>query len=149
LLEWGSYLAECLFAAALQHDVSAADHGADCEDGSCWGGFDELEVLNILLNIFRFIVRCLFALLVSYWAIFVIYTIKKLFSGGPNAVVSWYEHIDTRIIRTEPTAGAFVVWIQPWDWRLFLVRQVVILILTIGVSVLVLRWKHTQSKNVT
>jgi hypothetical protein len=25
--------------------LSAADHGADCEDGSGWGGFDELEVL--------------------------------------------------------------------------------------------------------
>ena len=43
-------LAECVFAAALQHDVSAADYGADCEDGSCWGGFDELEVLEGLRN---------------------------------------------------------------------------------------------------
>jgi hypothetical protein len=52
LLERGSCAAECLFAAALQHDVSAADYGEDCEDGSCWGGFDELEILGALVGIY-------------------------------------------------------------------------------------------------
>jgi hypothetical protein len=47
LLERRSYAAECFFEVALQHDVSAADHGADCEDCSCWGGCDELEVLGL------------------------------------------------------------------------------------------------------
>ena len=47
LLEWGSYAAECLLAAALQHDVSAEDHGADSEDCTCRGGSDELEVLGL------------------------------------------------------------------------------------------------------
>jgi hypothetical protein len=47
LLERGSYVAECVFETALQHDVSAADYGADSEDGSGWGGSDELEVLSL------------------------------------------------------------------------------------------------------
>ena len=47
MLEWGSDAAECLFEAALQHDVSAADHGSDPEDGSGRGGFNELEILGL------------------------------------------------------------------------------------------------------
>ena len=37
--------AELPVAAALQHDVSAEDHGADSEDGAGRGGCDELEIL--------------------------------------------------------------------------------------------------------
>jgi hypothetical protein len=47
LLEWGSYVAECVFEAALQHDVPAADHGSDSEDSTGGGGSDELEVLGL------------------------------------------------------------------------------------------------------
>jgi hypothetical protein len=38
---------ECVFEAALQHDVSAADYGADSEDGSGGGGSYKLEVLGL------------------------------------------------------------------------------------------------------
>ena len=103
-----------------------------------------MEVLNILLNIFRFSVRFLFALFVAYWAIFLIYTMKNLVIGGPKAVVAWYEHIDTHIVRTESTTETFGLSIRSWDWKLFLERQVAILVLTAAVSVLVFRWRHKR-----
>jgi hypothetical protein len=101
-----------------------------------------LEVLKIIRNIVRFSVRCLFALLATYWAVFLLYTAKNLFVGGPKAVARWYEHIDTHSIGTESATGTFILSIRPWDWKLFLERQVAIAALTAAVSGLVFRWRH-------
>jgi len=67
--------------------------------------------------IFRLLRRGLILLLGTYWVAFVGYTIKNLVAGGPSAVVVWYRHI----------ARAF-----PWDWRVFLAQQIVILAITLA-----------------
>jgi hypothetical protein len=101
--------------------------------------------LNIIRNIVRFSVRCLFALLATYWAFFLLYTTKNLFVGSPKAVARWYEHIDTHSIGTESATGTFVLSIRPWNRDFFLKRQVAIAVLTAAVSGLVFRWRHKSN----
>ena len=71
----------------------------------------------IIKSIFRLILRGLLWLLGAYWLGFLGYTVKNLIAGGWTAVLAWYEHISGPVFK--------------WDWRIFLVRQLAILGVTL------------------
>jgi len=66
--------------------------------------------------------RCLFGLFGAYWLVFIGYTVTKLITGGPDAVVIWYKHVSDLHISIEASE---------WHWALFLLRQIVILAVTL------------------
>ena len=106
-----------------------------CRLGVGWPAVE--AQLKLLRAACRFIVRCFFGLFVGYWAIFLLYTIKNLAEGGPKWVMAWYAHVSTEGYALPQT---------PWDWRVFVFRQCVILILTIGAGILVFRWMHPHNR---
>ena len=65
----------------------------------------------------KLVSRLLFWLLVAYWLIFVSYTIKNFVVGGASAAVAWYRYIDQGLFQ--------------WHWGTFLIRQIVILAITL------------------
>jgi hypothetical protein len=97
--------------------------------------------LNIFGHIIRFIVRLLFALLVAYWVIFLGYTIEKLTVGRTAAVVGWYQHVSSPFIPIDDGRGGVGFRVDAWSLRSFLIRQLVILVITAAVAIPVFRWK--------
>ena len=81
------------------------------------------------MNVFKIISRLLLLgltwLLIAYWVAFIGYTIMRLVTGGPSAVVVWYMHI-THV------NGAPV----QWSWSAFLARQIGILAITLALCFL-------------
>jgi hypothetical protein len=73
--------------------------------------------MNILKTTLRLLRRGLIWLLVFYWVIFVGYTVKLVVTGGPSAVVAWYEHI----------TGPYL----QWSWRVFFIQHGAILAVTV------------------
>lgn len=73
-----------------------------------------------ILRIWRLL---LLSLLITYWVVLLVYTIKNLITGGPDAVLNWYQHI-LGIIRLDDLN-------RSWSWRAFLGRQIAIAIFTI------------------
>jgi hypothetical protein len=78
--------------------------------------------MNFFKMIFKLILGCLFWVLITYWAIFVIYTITYSVKGGPASVIAWYSHI----------AGMQF----HWNWKVFLADQIAILAITVTVFIL-------------
>jgi hypothetical protein len=68
------------------------------------------------------VLRLVLALLLLYWLIFIGYTIAKYLQGGPQWVLAWYEHISTGDL------------FQPWNWKIFVMRQIFALTLTLLLS---------------
>ncbi len=75
------------------------------------------------MNVFRIFLRLLrsglILWLITYWAIFISYTIMNLATGGPTALVAWYRHIARAPFQ--------------WNWRVFLAAQMGILAFTLVV----------------
>jgi hypothetical protein len=80
--------------------------------------------MNPLKTLFRLLVSCLLWIFVIYWAIFATFTITLLISSGPERVVHWYMHIST------------VGFHFDWSWRVFVIRQITNLIITVGLFLL-------------
>jgi hypothetical protein len=76
--------------------------------------------MNFLKSILRLLRRGLILLLITYWAVFISYTIKNLLVGGPGALVIWYRHISNTLFY--------------WSWGKFVVQQAGILLLTLGLG---------------
>jgi len=74
-------------------------------------------IFQVILRALR---RVFIWLLGAYWLVFIGYTIKNLVAGGPGAVVGWYKHI------SHMPGLSF-----RWDWRVFLIQQVVMLAITL------------------
>lgn len=70
----------------------------------------------------------LFAVLMAYWGIFVLYTVEKAITGGPHAVIAWYEHVETE--------GDLS---RRWNAERFLLTQTAALAITVGLWLTVRR----------
>src|ERR1700761_5931753 len=80
------------------------------EDGERW-------VESPLFGLILLLGRLLLSLLLAYWIIFVVYSIGRMVTGGPGAVVAWYAHIET---------GGDAVFLPHWNPVMFLLRQLLI-----------------------
>ena len=76
-----------------------------------------------LFGLIRLLGRLLLALLLAYWAIFIVYSIGKMLLGGPHEVKAWYEHIESE---------GSVVFLPHWSATAFLLRQLLIAAITGG-----------------
>ena len=83
-----------------------------------------MKTLRIIFQLLR---RCLMGLFIAYWVIFIFYTVEKFVTGGSNAVVGWYRHIDSSVVQRGD--GLFFT---KWSWEKFLVRQFAILAITLA-----------------
>jgi hypothetical protein len=81
-----------------------------------------------LFRLMRLLAVLLFAVLMGYWVIFVFYTMERGITGGPQAVLVWYEHFGTQV-QSGPN-GTF--YIRPWSAPRFLMQQSVVLAVTVG-----------------
>ena len=90
--------------------------------------------MRFLRGCLQFAVRCLLALLIAYWAIFVLYSVLNLSRGGPNAVLRWYEHVT---MEGSPL-------IVPMNWTLFVFDQLFLVAATFGCFVLNRRWSRLR-----
>lgn len=89
------------------------------EDGERW-------VESPLFGLILLLGRLLLSLLLAYWIIFVVYSIGRMVTGGPGAVVAWYAHIET---------GGDAVFLPHWNPVVFLLRQLLIAVITGGLWV--------------
>jgi len=89
--------------------------------------------MTALKAIFCLLRRCLMGLFIGYWLILICYTAEKFATGGSNAVVGWYMHID---------ASPEQVFAQ-WSWAKFLGRQLALLGITSALFFVELRSKRT------
>jgi len=63
-----------------------------------------------------------FALLCGYWLIFLGYTLFNFVEGGPRAVAGWYWHISTE--------GCWECITKPWSLQTFLLKQLLLAVIT-------------------
>jgi membrane protein implicated in regulation of membrane protease activity len=69
----------------------------------------------------------LMGLFITYVGIFIFYTAEEFVTGGSSAVVGWYMHIDSSLVRRGD--GWFLT---KWSWEKFLVQQFAILAVTLA-----------------
>lgn len=74
--------------------------------------------MNLIFIILRMVRRVAIWLLMAYWLVFFGYTIKNFVEGGSTAVLGWYKHISGNPFQ--------------WHWGIFLLRQIVMLVLTLA-----------------
>jgi len=77
--------------------------------------------MNILKAAFRFFRLALLGLLIIYWSVFLFYTLKNLVTGGPRAVALWY---------MQNEGGVHLP--SHWSWSTFVLKQIVILAITLA-----------------
>jgi hypothetical protein len=90
--------------------------------------------MTIFKTIFRLLRRCLMALFIGYWLIFIFYTAEKFVTGGSSAAVDWYMPIDASPVRQ----GDGWVFTQ-WRWGTFPGRQFAILGITLALCLMEVR----------
>jgi hypothetical protein len=78
-------------------------------------------VTSTYRNAVRVALTVLFWCLTAYWAVFIGYTIKNLFVGGPRAVLGWYMHISSPGLS-----------VDSWSGEAFLLRQAILLAVTLA-----------------
>ena len=83
-----------------------------------------MKTLKIIFQLLR---RCLMGLFITYWVIFIFYTVEEFVTGGSNAVVGRYRHIDSPVVQRGD--GWFL---RKWTWEKFLVRQFAIFAITLA-----------------
>jgi hypothetical protein len=69
----------------------------------------------------RAVLTVLLWCLATYWAVFIGYTIKNLFVGGPRAALGWYMHI------SGPGLS-----VDPWSAKAFALRQAILFAATLA-----------------
>jgi hypothetical protein len=82
-----------------------------------------MNILKILIRLAR---RCLLGILITYWLVFIFFTIEKLFTESSSSVVRWYRHIDSSVVQR---GDAW--YLSTWNWKIFLARQVAALAITL------------------
>jgi hypothetical protein len=70
--------------------------------------------------------------LVTYWAIFIGYTVEKLATGGPQAALAWYSHVSSKL-RLVPWGDTFLLQEEPWHAKAFFLQEATLLALTVGI----------------
>jgi hypothetical protein len=78
--------------------------------------------MNLLKLTLQLILSGLLWVLITYWLVFVMYTIMYFVRSGPDSVIAWYSHIANMQFH--------------WNWRVFLADQVVIMTTTVAVFIL-------------
>ena len=90
---------------------------------------DESWAASPLVRLIRLLGLVLLAVLLAYWLIFAVYTIKNLILGGPHAVLAWYEHLDTGNRYSASSEG---LGFPQWSAAKFVLRQGILLGVTVG-----------------
>jgi hypothetical protein len=82
-----------------------------------------------LVRLMRLLGLLLLAVLLAYWLLFAVYTIRNLILGGPQAVLAWYEHLETGNRYSASSEG---LSFPQWSAARFLLRQAILLAITVG-----------------
>jgi len=121
-------------ASVIVYLMDAKESGSAClqvgQSSACWCliiNDERQSSMKTLRIIFQLLRRCLMGLFIAYWVIFIFYTVEKFVTGGSNAVVGWYRHIDSSVVQRGD--GLFFT---KWSWEKFLVRQFAILAITLA-----------------
>lgn len=85
--------------------------------------------MNHLKMISRLLVGFLLGFFITYWVLFVTYTIMLFISGGRDEVIHWYMHL---------SAVGFQLH---WSWRAFVAGQLANLAITAGLYFL---WRRLR-----
>jgi ABC-type nitrate/sulfonate/bicarbonate transport system permease component len=90
---------------------------------------DESWAASPLVRLIRLLGLVLLAVLLAYWLIFAVYTIKNLILGGPHAVLAWYMHVDGGYLHIE-SDGKIII--PQWSAAKFVLQQGILLAVTVG-----------------